>query len=139
MNNDLITKRSWFKTNWKWLLPVLFLGIVVISKLSTDGNLTDFTKAYTDKSLFNNALKKVKTNERAIEILGNIEPIDDLAILEGDIKYSNDYNSVNASIRIKGDKAKGKMDISAEKINSIWIYKKLSVRIKPKNQIIEIQ
>lgn len=138
MNNDLITNRSWLKANWKWFLPILLLGIVIISKSSMDGNVADYAKAYSDNSLYNNALEKVKTNTKAIEILGKIEPIDDFAILEGEVKYSNKGNSVESSIRIKGDKNKAKMDIVAYKIDNQWCYKKISVRIKSTKETIEI-
>ncbi len=142
MNNDSITKKSWFETNWMWFLLFSVIGILllfgIILKSGIAENATNFSRAYADKLLFNNAIKLIKTNKKAIEILGNIEPIDDLAIFEGDVKYSNNNNSVDATIRIKGDKSKAKMDISANKNDSIWVYKKIIVRIKSTKEIIEI-
>ena len=100
------------------------------------GNITDIAQAYTEDSLYQNAIEKVKTNKRALEVLGEIEPIDKLAILEGNAVYSNNNNSVTSSIRIKGSKGKGKMDILAEKNGTVWEYKMIKIRIKnPKEEI----
>ncbi|HKO78073.1 MAG TPA: cytochrome c oxidase assembly factor Coa1 family protein, partial [Flavobacterium sp.] len=52
--------------------------------------------------------------------------------------YSNNNNSVELSIRIKGNKGKGKMDISAEKSGTKWGYKKINIRIKEPKQEIQI-
>ena len=140
MDNELLESKSWWKRNWKWFLPtssILFIALFG-SQLtaSIDGNLADFALAYSDKTLYEKALDKVKLDPKAIQIFGKIEPIDKLAIVEGTIKYSNNNNSVETTIRIKGTKAKGKMDIMADKNGSEWEYKKITIRIKePKEQI----
>ena len=140
MDNELLENKSWWKRNWKWFLPtsiILFIiGIGSLVSASIDGNVADFAQAYSDNSLYEKALEKVKLNQRVKETLGEIEPIDKLAIIEGNTKYSNNNNSVETTIRIKGNKAKGKMDISAEKNGTEWEYKKINIRIKdPKEEI----
>ena len=101
----------------------------------------DLAQAYSDTELYENALEKVKTDQKVAELLGEIEPIDKLAILEGEIHYTNKNQTVNSSIRLKGTKGKARMDITADKINNEWEYKIINVRIKnppEKKQIIEI-
>jgi hypothetical protein len=142
MDNELLVNKNWWSSNWKWFLPtslILFLllfGFILSS--SIDGNITDIALAYSDDSLYEKAIEKTKTNERVLEILGEIEPIDKLAIIEGNAIYSNNNNSVVLSIRIKGNKGKGKMDISAEKKGSVWEYKKINIRIKEPKEEIQI-
>jgi hypothetical protein len=140
MDNELIIEKSWWKSNWKWFLPtslILFLllfGFILSS--TVDGSITDIAQAYSDNSLYEKAIEKAKTNKRVLEALGEIEPIDKLAIFEGNAIYSNNNNSVALSIRIKGSKGKGKMDISAEKSGTAWKYKTINIRIKnPKEEI----
>jgi hypothetical protein len=140
MDNELIVNKSWWNSNWKWFLPtslILFLllfGFILSS--TVDGSITDIAQAYSDNSLYEKAIEKVKTNKRVLETLGEIEPIDKLAIFEGNAIYSNNNNSVALSIRIKGSKGKGKMDISAEKNGTAWKYKTINIRIKnPKEEI----
>ncbi len=144
MNNELIEQKSWWKRNWKWFLPisgliVIFIAIFFSSGMS--GAVTNLAQAYADTELYENALEKVKTNQRATELLGEIEPIDKLAILEGSIGYSNDNKTVNSTIRLTGKKLVARMDITATRINNKWDYKKINIRIKnppEKRQTIEI-
>jgi hypothetical protein len=140
MDNDLINEQSWWKKNWKWFLPTFMIMLLLVFGLllssSVDGNVTDIAQAYSDNSLYEKAIEKAKTNKRVIEVIGELEPIDKLAILEGNAIYSNNQNSVELSIRVKGNKGKGKMDISANKIGNEWEYKKINIRIKdPKEEI----
>ena len=142
MDNDLINEQSWWKKNWKWFLPTFMIMLLLVFGLllssSVDGNVTDIAQAYSDNSLYEKAIEKAKTNKRVIEVIGEIEPIDKLAILEGNAVYSNNHNSVELSIRIKGNKGKGKMDISANKIGNEWEYKKINIRIKQPKEEIQI-
>jgi hypothetical protein len=140
MNNELITEKSWWNKNWKWFLPsllfLLLFGFLLSS--SIEGNITDIAQAYSDNSLYEKAIDKAKCNKRVLEVIGEIEPIDQLAILEGNAIYSNNNNSVTLSIRVKGNKGKGKMDISAERNGTAWNYKKINIRIKEPKEEIQI-
>lgn len=142
MANELVVEKSWWKKNWKWFLPTLalifFLLFWLILSLSIDGNVTDIAKAYSENSLYEKAIEKAKTNQRVLEVIGEIESIDKLAILEGNAIYSNNNNSVELSLRVKGRKGKGKMDISAHKNGTEWKYKNISIRIKEPKEEIQI-
>lgn len=133
MNNDLIEEKGWWDRNWKWVLPIfgiIFISITVFFSSNMDGVATDLAQAYADTELYNNALEKVKKDQRAKDLLGDIEPIDKMAILEGHVEYSNDNKSVFSSIRIFGTKGKANMDISADRINNEWNYNEINIRIK---------
>ena len=144
MNNELLEQKSWWNRNWKWLVSVS--GIILISSTiffssGLNGIASDLVQAYADTELYNNALKKAKSNERVTYLLGKIEPIDKLAIMEGQVEYTNDNKTVNSSIRIIGTEGKARLDISANRINNTWNYTKISIRIKnpsEKKQTIEI-
>jgi hypothetical protein len=142
MDNELITKDNWWKRNWKWLVPtcvlLFFFGIWLALTLIITGNIDDYAQAYSDTLLYEKAFEKAKTNDRIIAVLGNLEPIDQLAIIEGDVKYSNNGNSVDLSIRIQGTKGRGKMDIVADKKGTVWNYKKINVRIRQSKEVIQI-
>ena len=140
MDNRLVIEKSWWQRNWKWILPIgiiLFLVSIVLT-LSIDGNPTDILQAYNEDLLYKNAIDKANSNERVIEVIGKIDDLDQLAILEGSSKYSNNNNSIEITFRVTGDKGKGKMDISADKNGSEWEYKKISIRIKEPNEEIKI-
>ena len=137
MTNNTIRQKSWLQSNWKWLLPIILIPMVLILFFSSGMNkvASDLTNAYSDTELFNNALEKAKVNETVVSILGDVQSIDQLAILEGQVNYSEDNTAVKSSIRISGTKGKARLDIMAHKVENHWIYSTINVRIKkPKNQ-----
>jgi len=136
--------KSWFKRNFIWI-AILFLGIsiiiFVVVTASKNKSVTDVVKAYSEQELYNDALDLAKKDKIVIQVLGKLEPIDKTAILEGTVLYSKEYDTVNSSVRVKGNKARGKLDIFAIKINKKWKYNSLKIRIKKpldKKQTIEI-
>jgi hypothetical protein len=144
LKNELLTQKNWQQRHWKWLIPLIGLILLSIAIFFSSGMnriTADLVKAYADSELYDNALEKVKANQRVTDILGEIKPIDKLAILEGEVQFSDDNNAVQSTIRVKGEKLTAMMDITAERINNKWIYKKLNIRIKKpieKKQTIEI-
>lgn len=142
MDNELILEKSWLKRNKKWFLPtfilLFLLLIVLILSSNIQGNVSDIVQAYSDNSLYEKAIEKANTNKRVTDVIGKIEPIDKLAILEGNVNYSNNNNTVELTVRLKGNKGKGKMDIIADKKEKEWIFKKINIRIKEPKEEIQI-
>jgi hypothetical protein len=71
-------------------------------------------------------------------MMGKIDPIDKLSIMEGNVVYSNHNNSVATTVRISGVKESGKIDIIAHKINKLWHYQKITIRLKKQKVAITI-
>lgn len=144
MNNELIEQKSWWKRNWKWSLTgsgivLLFIGVFFSSGMG--GISRDLVQAYADGGLYENVLERANADARVFELLGTLQPIDKLAILEGQVEYSNNNSTVNSSIRVVGSKGKATLDIFAERLNDDWIYKSIKIRIKTppeKKQTIEV-
>lgn len=139
--NELISEKNWWKRHWKWLVPsaiIVSAFVIILSIFSSP--ISDIAKAYTDTSIYENALEKAQQNLEVTETLGLLEPIDNMAIIEGYVLYSNNDKTVDLTIRVKGSKGKGKMDITANKVNENWKYQKIAIRIKePKKTISIIQ
>ena len=139
--NELIEHKSWWSRNWKWFIPlitVLLIGMIIISTSKVGESISDITKAYADVSIYENAIEKAQQNEQVKELLGELKPIGNMAIVEGSVIYSSNNNSVDMSLRIKGSKGKGKIDISADRNESEWNYKKINIRINEPKQTITI-
>lgn len=66
-------------------------------------------------------------------MLGELEPMRKMTILEGYVKYSKNLDSVFMALTIQGTKGKGKIDIKAFKNNGEWEYEALGVRLKEPN------
>ncbi|WP_040279997.1 cytochrome c oxidase assembly factor Coa1 family protein [Psychroserpens damuponensis] len=132
MNNTTLQQKNWWKRHWKWCVPttIIILGILLFMFSDLGSAAKDISKAYADKEIFNTAFSKVKANENAVNVLGDLQPIDDLAILEGSVQYTNNNNTFKSSTRIVGSKASGKLDLIADKIDNIWVYKLIKIRVK---------
>jgi hypothetical protein len=141
MDNELILRNNFFKRNYKWLLPVIILLVLLFTLLLRSisvGEITTISHAYNEDSLFEKAIEKANKNVKSQNTIGYIKNIDQLAILEGNIIYSNNNNSVQLSVRIKGTKGNGKLDISANKKGKEWDYKKIEIRTRNPKQEIKI-
>ena len=133
--DETVQKSYWFKRNWKWLVPILLLLILFVLSLpkGTGTVVLQYVKGYSDTEVPENALEIVKKNERVKEILGELEPIGKLTILEGYVKYSKNADSVFMAVTIRGSKGKGMMDVKAYNRNGEWHNYELGVRIKDPN------
>jgi len=135
--NELIQEKNGGRRYWKWLVSITALLIMLIALLSLTSGLTSFAQAYAEPSLYENALERARQNERVIEVLGNLHPVDKLTIMEGSVVYAEDNNAVDLTFRVTGSKGKAKMDVSSLKNNGVWEYQHIKIRIKnPKEEII---
>ena len=140
MDNDIIPQKSWWNQNRIWLIPATLILIIIIGIIYKSG-ITDLAQSYADPSIYDNALLKAKADNKVIEVLGVLEPIDKMAMLEGSVEFAGDKNSVNITVRVTGTKGSGKMDISANKKGAGWDYTKINIRVKKpadKRQTISI-
>ena len=139
--NEILKTRNWWQTNWKWFIPTLGFLLFLVGLIFTtdiDENISNITKAYADSQLVENAMIKSLKNQEVQQLLGSLNPIDQMAIAEGRVKYSNNNNTVDMSVRVKGDKGKGRIRIIAERIGGDWEYKKISIGIKKPSKTILI-
>lgn len=139
--SSLLENKNWWNKNWKWIVP--FLGIIIISTFTistTDigENTFDIVKAYADPDLVDGALFLAQENDEIKQLLGELKPIDKMAIVEGNVKYSNNDTSIDISVRVKGSKGKGRMRIFADRIRDKWEYKEIIIGIKKRNKTIII-
>ncbi len=141
MDNDLVENENWLKRNWKWSVPATLVFIFITGLLlssNSQESISALAQAYTDNALYEKAIEIANTNPRTLETIGTIQPIDKLAILEGNASYTNQNTSVALTVRINGTKGNGKLDITADRVGSQWRYKKIAIRTKRSNEEIVI-
>ncbi len=144
MSNNSTDQKKWWRRNWKISFGLAVMMLIVLSLVfsSSFGDIVaDYTRAYANPALYEIPLQKVRANKRVQETLGTIEPIDNMTILNGEVVYSNDNQTVIATIKITGEHGKAMLDIFAELENEAWSYKTITVRIKnppEKKEIIQI-
>ena len=124
-------KENWLNKNYKWFVPVL-AGLVLIVYLISSSNLgktsQDLAQAYAEQDLYQNAISLSNKNTRVLELIGEIQPIDKMTILNGEVRYFNDNQSVTSTIKVQGNKGKAKLDLSAQRNGDKWVFNKLKIR-----------
>lgn len=131
MDNDLVENEHWLRRNWKWSIPAALVFIIITGLLlnpNSQESISATVQAYTDTVLYEKAITIANSDKRTLQTFGPIQPIDKLAILEGNASYSNHNTSVALTVRVSGTKKDGKLDITADKAGSQWYYKKIVIR-----------
>jgi hypothetical protein len=113
--------------------------VVLLFSSELGGNIMGIAKVYSESSVCDNALEIAKKDNKVIHILGELEPLNNLSILEGSHNYSNDYNILEITVDVIGSKTqkniRSKMDIVAERNGDGWIYKTINIRIKEPTEL----
>jgi len=124
--------KNWLNRNYKWSVPFVTLTIIIIYLLTSSGLgkiSTDLAQAYADKELFENAIEKANTNKQVLKIIGEIQPIDKMTILNGETRYSENNERVISTIKVQGDQGQAKLDLTAHRIKEKWKYEEINIRI----------
>lgn len=132
--NEHLPYRNWFQRNKIWIIFIVILVVVLFYILPKDFKVgaMHMLIAYSDTEIVDSAISITNKNKRIKEILGDIQPMTKMTMLEGYVTYSKNIDSVFMALTIKGSKGKGKgkLDIYAFKKNNKWEFERLLVRLK---------
>ncbi|MGV0922602.1 cytochrome c oxidase assembly factor Coa1 family protein [Empedobacter tilapiae] len=136
-DNQLLPKKSWFKRNWKWVVPVGCLSFVILfTGLLIGGLFWGFSKITSDNDVTKHAINIINQNPEVQQKLGtNI--IKD-GMFRGNISITNDTGEANVSVPIRGTKGSGTAIIVGEKEFDKWNYEKIIVQIDETGELIQI-
>ena len=136
-DNQLLPKKSWFKRNWKWVVPVGCLSFVILfTGLIIGGLFWGFSKITSDNDVTKHAINIINQNPEVQQKLGtNI--IKD-GMFRGNISITNDTGEANVSVPIRGTKGSGTAIIVGEKEFDKWNYEKIIVQIDETGELIQI-
>lgn len=140
MENDLINKENWIQKNWIWVLLLLIsttFFLFFLFNANSKNGLADTVSAFSENALFEKAIEHANNDDKIITTIGKIDPVEQIAILEGNTTFSNNENTVSLSVRINGVKRNGKLQVIANRKGKDWDYQKISVLTKnPKEEIV---
>jgi hypothetical protein len=118
--------RSWFKRNWKWVVPgggcVLVIIFIVVLAFGMIGGISNLFEESTPYQL---ALELANSDSRVTELMGTGIESDGMA--KGNITYSNGTQSSILEIPIKGSKSDGVLLLNAYKEGDDWLFRELKV------------
>lgn len=137
MNNKTVEQPSWWKRNWKWVVPAggcLTLIILIVAFIAIV--FFGATKIISGSGPYQDSIAKAQNNEHVIERLG--EPIETVGIMQGSISFRNSDGDADISIPIKGPNGKATIYVVGEKRNDVWTYSEQEVRMDQNNEVINL-
>ena len=128
MNNELVSQPSWWKRNWKWVVPLggcftLIIGAIILFSSIYLG----ITSIMEDSEPYEYAFELINKDEQLLEVLGS--PIQKNSTVQGNINWNNGNKSAKMIIPISGSKASGKLYIDATGQGDEWNYHEIRVEV----------
>lgn len=128
VNNELVPQKSWWKRNWKWVVPVggcltLIIGVIVLFASIYFG----VTNAMEGSQPYSYAFELINTDEELLEVLGS--PIKKDGMVKGNINWNNGNKSAKMTIPIAGPKNSGTLFVDATGKGDTWNYHEIRVEV----------
>lgn len=114
--------------NWKWMLPVGCLGLILGLVALVAGILFVAMSAMKSSDVYQGALKAAQAHPEAVERLG--EPIKDGWLVKGNVKVDAGGGSANLEIPVSGPKRSGTLLVRAVSPDGAWMYEKLDLAVE---------
>ena len=129
MNNELIPQPSWWKRNWKWVVPVGgCFTLIIVAVIAIASIFYGVTNAIEDSQPYEFALEKINSDEDLINALGT--PIEKDGMVSGNWNYVNGKKSAKMTIPISGPKGSGMLFVEATGEDEDWTYHVIRVEIE---------
>jgi hypothetical protein len=129
-------KKGWWGRNWKWVVPVGCLGIVVLSVAFVFGLVFLIFGIMKSSDAYKNAVAQVTTHEVVQDRLG--APIKTGLIVTGNINVNGPSGRASLAIPISGPKGKGRLYVEATKLAGQWQFATLMVEIRETDERIDL-
>lgn len=113
--------------NWKWMLPVGCLGLILGIVALVGGIFFVAMSAMKSSDVYQGALKAAQAHPAAIERLG--QPIRDGWFVKGNVSFDGGGGSANLEVPVSGPKNSGTLDVRAVNESGAWMYEKLDLRV----------
>jgi Cytochrome oxidase complex assembly protein 1 len=124
---------SWISRNWKWFVPVICIGAVVIAVGFFGLIYTAVSGMMKSSDAYKLAVQSAKTNPRVTREIGS--PMKEGFFMTGNINLSNDSGLANLAIPISGPKGKGTIYAVASKTKGTWTFSSLVVQVDGRPKI----
>ena len=123
----LALPKNSFSRNWKWFVPTLILGLVLLLALFVGGLLTFIFGLLKSSEPYQHAVAVASSNPDVVRELG--APIGPGWFLSGNINLSENSGDANLAIPLHGKLRHGTVYVIAKKTDGVWTYNKLEMLV----------
>jgi TonB family protein len=113
--------------NWKWMLPVGCLGLVLGAAALAVVIFLAAMSAVKSSDVYQGALRAAQAHPAAVERLG--EPIKDGLFVKGNVKFNAGSGSADFEIPVSGPKNSGTLFVTAVNPDGAWMYERLDLSV----------
>ncbi|MDB6124800.1 MAG: hypothetical protein JWQ71_3793 [Pedosphaera sp.] len=124
---------GWFNRNWKWFVPVVCLGAVVIVVCFVGLIFTTIFGVMKSSDVYKQAVQSAKLDSRVVSEMG--APMEEGLMMTGNINLVNDSGQADLVIPITGPKGRGTIHAVATKTKGKWTFSSLIVQVEGKQKI----
>ncbi len=128
--------KGWFSRNWKWFVPTLVLGLVLLIAAAVGALLTFVFGLLKSSEPYQHAVAVASSNPDVVRELGT--PIVSAWYVSGNINLSGSSGDANLAIPLKGSLRRGTVYVIARKSAGAWTYEKLQVLIDGQESPIQL-
>ncbi|WP_046757718.1 cytochrome c oxidase assembly factor Coa1 family protein [Kordia jejudonensis] len=129
-------KKNWWQRNWKWFVPTGCLTLIALFIISIITMFFTVTAMLKESAPYVDAYETATTNRYVIEQLG--EPIEQSALIKGQISVVNNNTDANIRIPLKGSKGEALLHVIGSKRNEQWKYSKMKVYFTASKDSIDL-
>ncbi len=133
---DQQQEQDWFVRNWKWFVPVGFLGSLIVLACFVLLLITIIMGFLKSSDVYKSALEHARADSIVQEILGT--PIEEGMFATGNIDISGSSGNADLAIPISGPNGKAKIYAVATKSAGLWTFSVLIVEIQEDRQRIDL-
>lgn len=132
----LTLPKSWFSRNWKWFVPTLVLGLVLLLVLVVGSVISFVFGLLKSGEPYQHAVAVASSNPDVVRELG--APITPAWYLSGSESESGSSGDADLAIPLKGSLHRGTVYVHAKKADGVWSYDKLEMLVEGRDIRIEL-
>lgn len=127
---------DWFTRNWKWVVPIGCLGLVVLIAMFVGAIFSIVEYSFQHSDAYNNAIALARSNPAVSGKIG--QPLKIGWFASGNINISGPSGDADLAIPISGPHGKGTIYAVAKKSAGVWRFEILQVEIAGEPQRIDL-
>ena len=124
---QMVPQKSWFSRNWKWFLPTIILGPLLLLALFIGGILSFVFGMMKSSEPYHYAVATAQNNPEVIRELG--APVEPGWFTSGNINVSGSSGAAAMAISLNGKLRHGSVLVIAKESDGNWTYQKLEVLV----------